>query len=78
MLLACANRRHPQKTVQQGDLVLIIDKQLPRNEWLVGRLMGVHVGSDGLVCSFTMRTKNSELVCPIVKVSILEEVICDY
>ena len=74
-------RRHtkwqePQRNVQEGDLVLVLERQLPRNEWPVGRVTSVQTGSDGLVRSARVRTKNNELLRPIVKLCILEEVAC--
>ena len=34
--------QQPHRNVTQGDLVLVTDKQLPRNEWSTGRVMDGH------------------------------------
>ena len=41
--------QQPHRNVSRGDLVLVTDKQLPRNEWSTGRVMNVIEGQDGLV-----------------------------
>ena len=51
--------RQPQRNVQQGGLVFIIDKQPPH----------IHIGPDDLLCSMRIQTNNNELVRLIVKVS---------
>jgi hypothetical protein len=33
-----------------GDVVLLVDDDLPRNNWLLGRVISVFPGADGLVC----------------------------
>jgi hypothetical protein len=64
----------PHRNVTVGDLVLVLEKQLPRNEWPLGRVTAVYPGSDGLVRSACIRTKNNpELRRPIVRLCLLEE-----
>jgi hypothetical protein len=57
-----------------GDTVLIADKNMPRNEWLMGRVMDTYQGADGKVRSVKIKTKRSELVRPVNKVCLLESV----
>ena len=41
--------QEPQRNVREGDLVLVLERQLARNQWPVGRVLAVHEGADGLV-----------------------------
>jgi hypothetical protein len=57
-----------------GDIVLMMDTSLPRNEWLMGRVVETYPGQDGRVRSVKVKTKISQLVRPITKVCLLEAV----
>ena len=70
--------QEPQRNVQEGDLVLLLERQLPRNEWPVGRVVAVQPGPDGLVRSARVRTKDTELLRPIAKLCVLEETAIDH
>ena len=50
-----------------GDVVLIIDYSQPRDKWLLGRVVTVHRGQDGLVRSAALRTKEGTCVRPVAK-----------
>ena len=63
----------PGRNVQAGDVVLVHEHMLPRNEWSLGRVVEVYPGADGLVRVAKVRTKNTELVRPVAKLSVLEE-----
>ena len=63
----------PRRNVRENDLVLIIDKQLPRNSWPAGRVIETYKGADDLVRSARVRLRDSELVRPIAKLCVLEE-----
>ena len=63
----------PQRNVAVGDLVLIVDKPLPRNEWSLGRIDEVRNGQDGLVRAARIKTKNGYTERPVTKLCILEE-----
>ena len=54
--------------------MLIMDKQLPRNEWSTGRVVDVIEGRDGLVRSAEVRTHAGTFSRPVVKLCVLEEV----
>ena len=41
----------PRRNVRENDLVLVIDKQRPRNNWPVGRIMETYKGTDSYVRS---------------------------
>jgi hypothetical protein len=64
----------PQRNMSCGDIVLLMDTSLPRNEWLMGRVVETYPGQDGRVRSVKVKTKNSQLVRPITKVCLLEAV----
>ena len=63
-----------KRDLRPGDVVLIIDRQMPRNEWMMGRIIEVYKGADGHARSARIKTKINETVRPIVKLSLLEEV----
>lgn len=65
--------QEPQRNVKEGDLVLVLEHQLARNQWPVGRVLAVHTGADGLVRSVRLRVRGNIVVRPISKLSILEE-----
>ena len=67
----------PQRNVRKGDLVLVLEQQMTRNRWPVGRVLEVHEGADGLVRSARVRVRGGEVVRPIRKLSVLEEVLTD-
>ena len=66
--------QQPHRNVTRGDLVLVTDKQLPRNEWLTGRVIDVITGQDGLVRMAIVKTRAGTFSRPVVKLCILEEV----
>ena len=67
----------PHRNVQVGDLVLVLERPLPRHQWPVARVTAVHPGQDGLVRSARIRTKDSELLRPVTKLCLLEEAAYD-
>ena len=65
--------QRPHRNVNRGDLVLITDKQLPRNEGSTGQVVDVVEGQDGLVRTAEVRTHTGTFLRPVVKLCILEE-----
>ena len=63
---------HKQPNVSVGDLVLIIDENVPRNLWPLGRVTEVCPGRDSQVRSVKVKRKTTELVRPISKLVMLE------
>ena len=61
----------PRRNVRENDLV--IDKQRPRNNWPVGRVIETYEGTDDLARSARVHLRDTELVRPITKLCILEE-----
>ncbi|XP_045023683.1 uncharacterized protein LOC123468090 [Daphnia magna] len=50
-----------------GDKVLIMDENNKRGEWLMGSIVAVHPSHDGVVRKATVKTANSVLIRPTVK-----------
>lgn len=48
--------QHRERNLQPGDMVAIIEDQLPPGQWLVGVIDAVHPGKDGLVRNVEVRT----------------------
>ena len=64
----------PPRSVQVGDLVLVVDQNLPRGKWHLGRIVRVIHGKDGLVGTVEVKTRSSSsLLRPIQKLCLLEE-----
>ena len=62
--LSCEN-------LKENDVVLIMD-DLPRNQWLLGRVVKVFTGDDGLVRTVEVKTSTSQLIRPVRKLCLLE------
>jgi hypothetical protein len=60
-----------QSPLAVGSVVLILDSNLVRHDWLMGRVEEVYAGSDGLVRSAKIRTQSGLLVRPITKLSMV-------
>jgi hypothetical protein len=62
------------RNVQEGDLVLLAEDNLKRNQWPMGRVTRVLQGADGMVRSAFVKTATTELHRPIAKLCLLEGV----
>jgi hypothetical protein len=62
----------PQRNVQGGDLVIVVNDNAHRNMWQLGRVIETYSGSDGLVRSALVRSKDSTCVRPVTKLCLLE------
>jgi len=58
--------------VKEGDLVLLMDENLPRRVWPLGVIVEVIMGRDKFVRSVRVRTRASIFVRPITKIVSLE------
>ena len=68
------HRREPHgrgHQVKIGDLVQIIDQNLPRNVWIRGRVIAVYPGPDDIVRTVDVQTKGGVLRRPVRKLVIL-------
>ena len=63
-----------RKNVNEGDLVLVVDPSTPRATWPLARVIEAIQSADGTVRTVRLRTPTGELVRPVVKVCVLEEV----
>ncbi|KAL9986969.1 hypothetical protein ACROYT_G001199 [Oculina patagonica] len=61
-----------QRKVRVGDLVLVLEENVPRNKWTVGRVTEVFEGRDSKVRSAKVKTSSKELHRPIVKLCLLD------
>ena len=58
-------RKHPQKNLAKGDIVLIKDQELFKRSWPLARIEEVHPGGDNRVRVATARTNRGTYVRPI-------------
>lgn len=63
--------RQARRNLQENDIVMIHDDNLPPGKWLMGRVIDLHPGSDGHVRVVTVKTKNGTLKRPVTKLSLL-------
>ena len=66
-------RTRSQTDVQIGDLVLVVEDNLPRGKWNLGRVVKTFPGSDGLIRTVEVQTKQGTFKRPVVKLCLLEE-----
>ncbi|XP_071964267.1 uncharacterized protein [Antedon mediterranea] len=62
---------NPKRNLEIGDIVLVVDNSLPRNSWLLGRIVESERDNNGLVRSCTVKTQFSTLNRPIAKLCLL-------
>jgi hypothetical protein len=63
-----------ERNVRVGDVVIIVDDNMPRCTWPLGRVVKTFPGHDGLVRSVEVATQQSVLTRPIHKLCLLETV----
>jgi len=61
-----------QRNIMVGDLVILVNSDLPRGKWEVARITEVFPGRDGLVRSARVKTATSSYLRPITKMCLLE------
>lgn len=61
-----------QPPIKVGDIVVIVDADLPRNSWPKGMVIDTIVAKDGQVRRVTVKTKNSVLERPVAKLAVLD------
>ncbi|XP_055597416.1 uncharacterized protein LOC129747298 [Uranotaenia lowii] len=62
----------PVKPIQEGDLVMVVDNNLPRNCWPRGRVIKAVPAHDGQVRRVTVQTLKGLLERPATKVAVLD------
>ena len=60
-------------SIKEGDLILMVDHSLPRGSWLMGRVVKLFPGNDGVVRVVQIKTKQGLFKRPVVKLVSLEE-----
>ncbi|UYV77229.1 hypothetical protein LAZ67_15000185, partial [Cordylochernes scorpioides] len=71
--------RTPRPNVATGSLVLVREEHVPPAKWIMGRVVEIHPGKDGLVRVVSIRTKAGLLKRPLVKRALLpvpHELLC--
>ena len=66
-------QRKRQRVIRIGDLVLVVDENVPRGRWNLGRVIKTFPGDDDLVRAADVQTKNGVHKRPVVKLCLLEE-----
>ncbi|KAJ2946139.1 hypothetical protein O0L34_g5070 [Tuta absoluta] len=59
------------RNVKQGDLVIVVDANLPRNVWPRGEVVRTYPGPDGKVRCVDVRTKGGVFQRPVRKLAVL-------
>jgi len=62
-------KRHP---LTVGDVVIVVDENLPRNLWPKGRITEIVTAKDGQVRSATIKTQHGIMVRPATKTAVLD------
>ena len=61
----------PARNLTVNDVVLVHDKGLPRNTWLLGRIVELYPDPSGFVRTVKLQTKQSCITRPITKLTLL-------
>ena len=74
-LIAAGRSKWQNKEIQikKDDIVLIVENNVPRGKWNLGRVLEVFPGTDGIVRNVRVKTENGELKRSIQKCCILLE-----
>lgn len=59
--------KHRDNSIKKKSLLLILDGQYPLTKWLLGRILDVHPGADGLVRVASVKTSLSTFKSPVAK-----------
>ena len=65
-------RTNEAPPLQKGDVVLISEDNVKRNNWPMGMVTEVHEGADGLIRTVTLKTEKGKLNRSIQKLHLLE------
>ena len=52
---------NPKRNIQEDDIVLIVDDNLPRNQWKLGKVVNAPKGKDGLVRHAKIKVGSGDL-----------------
>ena len=62
-----------RRNILEGEIVLVKDIDLPRNQWPLGRIVGANPDDDGLVRRLKVKTESSVLERSVHKLVLLVE-----
>ena len=62
-----------KRQVKRGDIVLIVENNVPRDKWNLGRVVEVFPGKDGILRNVVLKTKNGELKRSVQKCCVIVE-----
>jgi len=65
--------QRPRRNAEVGDLVLLVEENVPRGKWPLGRIVSVTKGRDGQVRVVEVKSRSSTYTRPIQKLCLLEE-----
>lgn len=63
--------RSPERNIRVGDMVFLLEDNLPPGQWLLGRIVECFPGKDGLVRNVRILTENGEYRRPAAKCCLL-------
>ena len=61
------------RNLEKEDLVMIVELNVSRGMWQIGRVIEVYPGKDGSVRSAQVKTKSGNYVRPVARLCLLEE-----
>ena len=61
-----------RRNLKEGEVVLVIEPNMPRGSWALGRIVTIYPGSDGHVRTVQLQVRGKVIVRPITKVCPLE------
>ena len=62
-----------QQSVSTDDLVMIVNENIPRGQWELGRVVQLFPGDDNQVRVVKVKTAKGEYIRPVAKLCLLEE-----
>ena len=62
-----------KRQVERGDIVLIVENNVPRGKWNLDRVVEVFLGKDCIKRNVVLKTKNGELKRSIQKCCVIVE-----
>lgn len=65
--------QHSHRNFQVGDVVLIVDPEVSRGHWNLGKVTDVHPGVDGHVRVVTVQTRDKLVKRPTTRLCLIEE-----
>lgn len=62
----------PQKPLQVGDIVIVVDQNNPKKTWPKGKVLDVVHSKDGTIRSAIIQTQTGIYTRPVVKLAVLD------